>query len=119
MDRIPVDALFFDFDGTLGDTRQGICNAWKRTIAEAKVECPDFDKIFRVGPPADLMAKLLFPNFSEAEQAEMARRYKANYDGSDMAGEVPFPWSGKLLNHFFSANKKIYVVNTIKKEVSL
>ena len=117
MDRIPVDALFFDFDGTLGDTRQGICNAWKRTIAEAKVECPDFDKIFRVGPPADLMAKLLFPNFSEAEQAEMARRYKANYDGSDMAGEVPFPWSGKLLNHFFSANKKIYVV-TYKRMVS-
>lgn len=117
MDRIPVEALFFDFDGTLGDTRQGICNAWKRTIAEAKVECPDFDKIFRVGPPADLMAKLLFPNFSEAEQAEMARRYKANYDGSDMAGEVPFPWSGKLLNHFFAANKKIYVV-TYKRMVS-
>ena len=117
MDRIPVDALFFDFDGTLGDTRQGICNAWKRTIAEAKVECPDFDKIFRVGPPADLMAKLLFPNFSEAEQAEMARRYKANYDGSDMVGEEPFPWSGKLLDHFFSANKKIYVV-TYKRMVS-
>jgi phosphoglycolate phosphatase len=117
MDRIPVDALFFDFDGTLGDTRQGICNAWKRTIAEANVECPDFDKIFRIGPPADLMAKLLFPNFSEAEQAEMARRYKANYDGSDMVGEEPFPWSGKLLNHFFSANKKIYVV-TYKRMVS-
>lgn len=117
MDRIPVEALFFDFDGTLGDTRQGICNAWKRTIAEAKVECPDFDKIFRVGPPADLMAKLLFPNFSEAEQAEMARRYKANYDGSDMVGEEPFPWSGKLLDHFFSANKKIYVV-TYKRMVS-
>ena len=117
MDRIPVDALFFDFDGTLGDTRQGICNAWKRTIAEAKVECPDFARIFRVGPPADMMAKLLFPDFPEAEQAEMARRYKANYDGSDMAGEVPFPWSEKLLNHFFAANKKIYVV-TYKRMVS-
>ena len=117
MDRIPVDALLFDFDGTLGDTRQGICNAWKRTIAEAKVECPDFARIFRVGPPADMMAKLLFPDFPEAEQAEMARRYKANYDGSDMAGEVPFPWSEKLLNHFFAANKKIYVV-TYKRMVS-
>ena len=117
MDRIPVDALFFDFDGTLGDTRQGICSAWKRTIAEANVECPDFDRIFRIGPPADLMAKQLFPHFSETEQAEMAARYKANYDGSDMADEGPFPWSSRILDHFYAADKKIYVV-TYKRMVS-
>ena len=117
MDRIPVDALFFDFDGTLGDTRQGICSAWKRTIAEANVECPDFDRIFRVGPPADWMAKLLFPNLPEAEQAEMAKRYKLNYDSSDMADEAPFPWSKRILDHFYAADKKIYVV-TYKRMVS-
>ena len=60
MNRISVDALFFDFDGTLGDTRQGIRNAWKQTIAENGLECPDFDKLFRVGPPADSTAALLF-----------------------------------------------------------
>ena len=76
MDRISAEALFFDFDGTLGDTRQGISNAWKRTIAEAGVQCPEFDKIFRVGPPADWMATQLFPDFPPEKQQEMAVRYK-------------------------------------------
>ena len=117
MNRISVDALFFDFDGTLGDTRQGICNAWKRTIAEAGVQCPEFDKTFRVGPPADLMAALLFPEFTPEQQQEMAARYKKNYDTSDMVGEMPFPWSERILEHFYSAGKKIYVV-TYKRMVS-
>ncbi len=117
MNRIPVDALFFDFDGTLGDTRQGIRNAWKHTIAEAGVECPEFDRIFRVGPPADAMAALLFPEFPPEQQQEMAVRYKKNYDSSDMVGETPFPWSEKILEHFYSAGKKIYVV-TYKRMVS-
>ena len=63
------------------------------------------------------MAKLLFPDFSEAEQAEMSRRYKANYDGSDMVDEAPFQWSSRILDHFYAANKKIYVV-TYKRMVS-
>ena len=67
--KMPVDVCFFDFDGTLGDTRNGICNAWKQTIAELGVECPDFDRLFRVGPPVDMMAKLLFPEASEALHA--------------------------------------------------
>ena len=117
MNRIPVDALFFDFDGTLGDTRQGIRNMWKHTIAEAGVQCPEFDRIFRVGPPADAMAAQLFPEFSPEQQQEMAARYKKNYDSSDMVGEMPFPWSEKILEHFYSAGKKIYVV-TYKRMVS-
>ena len=117
MNRISVDALFFDFDGTLGDTRQGISNAWKRTIAEAGLQCPEFDKVFRVGPPADLTAALLFPEFSPEQQQEIAARYKKNYDSSDMIGEKPYPWSERILEHFYSAGKKIYVV-TYKRMVS-
>ena len=117
MNRISVDALFFDFDGTLGDTRQGIRKAWKRTIAENGLDCPEFDKLFRVGPPADSTAALLFPELSPEQQQEIAARYKKNYDSSDMAGEKPFPWSEKILEHFYSAGKKIYVV-TYKRMVS-
>ena len=102
MNRISVDALFFDFDGTLGDTRQGIRKAWKRTIAEAGLDCPAFDNTFRVGPPADAMAAMLFPAFSPEQQQEIAARYKKNYDTSDMAGEMPFPWSERILEHFYS-----------------
>lgn len=117
MDRISAEALFFDFDGTLGDTRQGISNAWKRTIAEAGVQCPEFDKIFRVGPPADWMATQLFPDFPPEKQQEMAVRYKKKYDSSDMEGESPYPWSERILKHFHAAGKKIYVV-TYKRMVS-
>ena len=117
MNRISVDALFFDFDGTLGDTRQGIYNAWQRTIAETGLPCPEFEKYFRVGPPAEATAKLPFPKLSPEQQLEIAARYKKNYDTSDMVGEKPFPWSERILGHFQSAGKKIYVV-TYKRMVS-
>ena len=105
------------FDGTLGDTRQGIYNAWQRTIAETGIPCPEFEKYFRVGPPAEATAKLLFPQLPPEQQLEIAARYKKNYDTSDMVGETPFPWSERILEHFRSAGKKIYVV-TYKRMVS-
>lgn len=108
--KMPVDVCFFDFDGTLGDTRNGICNAWKQTIAEIGVECPDFDRIFRVGPPVDIMAKLLFPEASEALHAELCRRYKSCYDNSEMLDEKPYPWSREILDFCRDSGRKIYVV---------
>ena len=105
-----VDALFFDFDGTLGNTQNGIKKAWERTIAEENLDRADFDKYFRVGPPADMMAKIFFPDADEQLQQKMAARYKFNYDNGNMDGEAPYPWAEDILKHFYDAGKKIYVV---------
>ena len=112
-----IDALFFDFDGTIGNTRNGIKKAWERTIAEENIDRSDFDKYFRVGPPADMMAKVFFPNADELLQQKMAARYKFNYDNGTMEDEAPYPWAEDILKHFYDAGKKIYVV-TYKRMVS-
>ena len=110
MAEVSVDVCFFDFDGTLGDTFNGICSTWKKVIADAGVSCPDFDKIFRVGPPAEMMAELLFPEMSMECRAELAKKYKATYDNSEFFGEVPYPWSREILDFCRDSGRKLYVV---------
>ena len=53
METFPVDSLFFDFDGTLGDTRNGIHAAWRKTFAEIGIPSKTFETDFRVGPPVE------------------------------------------------------------------
>ena len=105
-----VKYCFFDFDGTLGDTFNGIRNAWLQTIAENGMECPEFDRIFRVGPPVEMMVKQLFPDEPETVWAELCRCYKYCYDNSDQAGEKPYPWSRDILELCRNSNMKLYVV---------
>lgn len=110
MSEIPIDACFFDFDGTLGDTFNGISSTWKQVIADAGLECPEFDKTFRVGPPAEKMAELLFPQMPPEKLAALAKNYKSAYDSSEFWGEKPYPWSREILEFCRDSGKKIYVV---------
>ena len=110
MTKYPVDACFFDFDGTLGDTFNGIRAAWLQVIAERGLSCPEFDKKLRVGPPAEKTAEVLFPEMSAEEQQELARTYKICYDSSELPDEKPYPWSRDILELCRNSGKKIYVV---------
>ena len=110
MAEIPIKYCFFDFDGTLGDTYNGIRNAWLQTIAENNLECPDFDRVFRVGPPAEMIVHKLFPEASDEKCAELAAAYKRCYDNSEQIGEKPYPWSQGILDFCRDAKFKLYVV---------
>ena len=61
------DLFCFDFDGTIGDTEPDIRNAWLSAIAELGWKADGFDSVFRVGPPIQHTAKMLFPDKSEAD----------------------------------------------------
>lgn len=110
MDKVFIDSVFFDFDGTLGDTSGGIFAAWRKTIAEMGIPSPTFETEFRVGPPVHQQAKIVYPDADEETQTRAGELYKYNYDNSDMIGEAPYPWSEDILKYFQSRGKKIYVV---------
>ena len=102
--------VVFDFDGTLGDTYNGIRATWQQVIAERGLFCPDFDKKLRVGPPAEKSAGMMFPEMSAEEQMDLAKAYKICYDSSEFWGEKPYPWSRDILELCRKSGKKIYVV---------
>ena len=110
MKKLPVDALFFDFDGTLGDTKLGIYNAWHKTMAEIGIPSPTFATDFRVGPPLDQQVKIVYPDGDEKLWKRAADLYRYYYDTSDMEGEVPYPWSEGILKNVLARGKKVYVV---------
>ena len=110
MAEFSIDVCFFDFDGTLGDTYNGIRATWQQVIAERGLFCPDFDKKLRVGPPAEKTAGMMFPEMSAEEQMDLAKAYKICYDSSEFWGEKPYPWSRDILELCRKSGKKIYVV---------
>ena len=53
--------IFMDLDGTLFRSEEDIRGAWRATLAELKLDCPHFDRVFRVGPSLQAMTEELFP----------------------------------------------------------
>ena len=67
---------FFDLDGTLADTDPDIRAAWKATLKDLGLDCPNFDRDFVAGPPIEDMAKALFP---DADTDELGARLRKGF----------------------------------------
>ena len=102
--------VFFDLDGTLFDTQRDLKHAWKTVISDYGREVPDFEEIYRIGPPLQEIVKVLFPDFDSTLQAEAIEKFKSLYDFSTHDRTLAYPWMDKYLK-FLSANGcKLYVV---------
>ncbi|MBR1921128.1 MAG: HAD hydrolase-like protein [Kiritimatiellae bacterium] len=83
---------FFDLDGTLADTDRDIREAWKATLADLRLECPDFDARFVAGPPIEEMARALFPGrYSDALGAAIRKGFGEHYDHDGFPYTVEYP----------------------------
>lgn len=83
---------FFDLDGTLADTDGDIRAAWRETLADLGIECPDFDRDFVAGPPIEVMAEKLFPGLYTAELGVRLRAgFGERYDRSGFPGTFEYP----------------------------
>ncbi len=105
-----IEALFFDFDGTIGATEVDIRAAWLSAINKLELECKDFDRIFRVGPPVRDTAAMLFPEMPSDELAVLVTAYKSFYDEAEIYQAVPYPGVEDMLHKLAENGKKIYIV---------
>ena len=79
-------------------------------MAEIGIPSKTFETDFRVGPPVDQQARIVYPDGNEELWKKAADLYRHYYDTSDMEGEVPYPWSEEILKNVLATGKKIYVV---------
>lgn len=102
--------IFFDFDGTLGDTEPDIRDAWQNAIAKLGLSCTHFDEIFRVGPALPETAKMLFPEASDKLRQEIQEAYKSFYDEAVSYRALPYPGIIDTVQTLAADGVKIFTV---------
>lgn len=81
--------LFLDLDGTLFRSGEDIRHAWLATLEELNLPCPQFDRVFRIGPSLQAMAEELFPG--KGLGPKITSVFKRHYDASPLDNTVPYP----------------------------
>ena len=83
---------FFDLDGTLADTDKDIREAWRATLDDLGIECPNFDRDFVAGPPIEVMAEILFPGlYTEELGVRLRAGYGSHYDHDGFPNTREYP----------------------------
>jgi len=101
---------FFDLDGTLADTDRDIREAWKATLEDLGIECPNFERDFVAGPPIEAMAEALFPGLYTPELGERLRQgFGKHYDHDGFPNTREYPGVLDRVRELKAAGAKVYV----------
>lgn len=101
---------FFDLDGTLADTDADIRGAWKATLSDLGIDCPDFDKEFVTGPPIGEIAKKLFPErYDVAFDRILREGFARHYDNDGMPLTREYPGMLDEVRRIKAAGAKVYI----------
>ncbi|MEE1038210.1 MAG: HAD family hydrolase [Eubacterium sp.] len=109
-----IKAVFFDFDGTMMDTRSGIENSWKYIFNKLKGVEPD-EEILRLtfGEPLKTSLLKFFPEYDIDESIEIYREYiKLNPED----GMKPFPGIVNTVKALYEKGLKLAIVTSRTEE---
>ena len=102
--------IFFDFDGTLGDTEPDIRQAWRNTLAKHSLDDDRFKQVFRVGPSLHETSKLLFPDATGEFRHVIEETYKSFYDDAETYDAIPYPGITDAVKRLAADGVKMFVV---------
>ena len=100
--------LYFDFDGTLFDSKIGIALAVKKTAEEVyniNYELPDE----MIGPPISIIHDLIFPGFNKKEA--FIKAFRNFYDNTYYNYSTPYYKSIDLFSDLIAFNCNLNIVS--------
>ncbi|MBP5510458.1 MAG: HAD family hydrolase [Kiritimatiellae bacterium] len=100
--------IFIDLDGTLFRSEEDIRGAWRATLAELRLDCPQFERVFRVGPSLQAMTEMLFPGAGLA--TKIVPVFKRHYDTSPLRNTLPYPGVDGWLRRLAEAGHALYTL---------
>ena len=100
--------IFLDLDGTLFHSEEDIRYAWRLTLDELKLGCPQFERTFRVGPSLKSMAEMLFPG--RGLQDKIIPVFKRYYDASSLPNTLPYPGVDGWLRGLAASGHLLYTL---------
>lgn len=104
-----IDNIFFDFDGTLCDTEADIRDAWHAAFAELKLDADRFEKVYRIGPPTEVAARLIFPDADDAFLRRLCKVYRSYYYNSTYPKSLAYPGVDAMLAKLKAEGKKLFI----------
>lgn len=107
--------LFFDFDGTLYDTVEGITRCVQYALRKRGMDAPLESLRCFAGPPLDEMFREKF-GFSQAEAEQAVRDFRERYVPVGLYESCAFPGLRELLQELHAAGRKL-AVTTSKPQV--
>lgn len=101
---------FFDLDGTLADTDKDIREAWRATLVDLGIDCPNFERDFVAGPPIEAMAELLFPGlYTEELGVKLRSGFGEHYDHDGFPNTYEYPGVLDAVRKLKSVGCKVFV----------
>ncbi len=111
---------FFDLDGTLADTDGDIRGAWKATLADLGLDCPDFDEKFVTGPSLEEIFRKLFPNRVTPELLSEARRlFGSHYDNDGFPTTHPYAGMIEAIEELKRKGARVFIVTNKRRAGAL
>lgn len=109
------DYIFFDFDGTVFDTAEGITKCVQYALHKMGIEAELSELMCFAGPPlTDMFAKKYGMNEDEAIKA--VELYRERYNPIGWAECKPFEGMHELMEKLHSAGKKIAITTSKPRE---
>lgn len=101
---------FFDLDGTLADTDRDIREAWRATLKDLGIECPNFDRDFVAGPPIETMAEILFPGlYTDELGVKLRAGFGDHYDHDGFPNTFEYPGVMDLVRELKSRGAQVFI----------
>ena len=73
--------IFFDFDGTLADSSEGIYTAFVHACASVSIDPPALSEFCScIGPPIQIVARQLLPGIQSDRLEALRLKFRAEYD---------------------------------------
>lgn len=112
-----IEAVLFDLDGTLVDSRPGIaasCLAALRALGHQPDETLDVTRL--IGPPLEDLMHVLLQSHGDDRVDEAVSAYRRHYGESGLFGSEPYPGIADALRGVRQVGMRMYVA-TSKREV--
>lgn len=104
-----IDNIFFDFDGTLCDTEADIRDAYRAAFAELKLAAPQFEAAYRVGPPTEVAARIIFPGADDEFIRRVCEVYRRHYYSSGYPKSRAYPGVDAMLAKLRAEGRKLFI----------
>jgi phosphoglycolate phosphatase len=107
----PLQAVFFDLDGTLLDSLPGIDFSVQQAFTTCGLKPQHTDLQSRIGPPIRVIFSQLAPHLAEADLDRLERAFRTSYDTEGWRMTPHFPGAFSLLQDLQSIGTRLFVVS--------
>jgi len=105
-----INSLVYDLDGTLVNSSPGIANSLEIAFAAVGRKLPSVNIRNVIGPPINIIARMIDPSLNDDEVRVIEREYRADYDVNGWRATVAFKGVLGGLQRQRNAGMRLFVV---------